>query len=407
MTNRNEMRLPFWELTPEQRLMLDIVLRRETAVPEPIDWDAFDAGVRKHRLQPLLIRGLRSMDQQTVEQYPALKRYLGMQNKYTKESFQRLQALTQANNALTQAGIRMIAMKGPLLAMEAYGDPSLRTSRDLDVMVSEEDLGRAGEILESLGYVCEENPFHKTPLRWKFYSRVELEKHEVYTREDVVLELHWQDNYQSGDSFDELWARRQEQLLLGRPIAMMGTTDRYPALIIHGAEHGFHRLRWLLDLYELQKKPDFSWAELFAKMHGQGLGSLLLETMIVMYRLDLPGLTDLSWEGFALRRTGDGILVTASEEIGGELHRALELSEAAYPLWQEEITWGDERQKAYDRLLPVSMFQKTPAQKLLAVLGPSKIELELVDLPDWLFWVYFIIRPISLIWRRLLRKKDK
>ena len=142
-------------------------------------------------------------------------------------------------------------------------------------------------------------------------------------------------------------------------------------------------------------------------MHGQGLGSLLLETLLVMYRLDLPGLTDLSWEGFALRRTGDGILVTASEEIGGELHRALELREAAYPLWQEEITWGDERQKAYDRLLPVSMFQKTPAQKLLAVLGPSKIELELVDLPDWLFWVYFIIRPISLLWRRLLRKKDK
>jgi hypothetical protein len=53
------------------------------------------------------------------------------------------------------------------------------------------------------------------------------------------------------------------------------------------------------------------------------------------------------------------------------------------------------------------MFQKTPAQKLLAVLGPSKIELELVDLPDWLFWVYFIIRPISLLWRRLLRKKDE
>ena len=51
--------------------------------------------------------------------------------------------------------------------------------------------------------------------------------------------------------------------------------------------------------------------------------------------------------------------------------------------------------------------QEAPAQKLLAVLGPSKIELELVDLPDWLFWVYFIIRPISLIWRRLLRKKDK
>ena len=401
MADRNEMLLPFWELTPEQELMLDIVLRRNPAVPEQMDWDFFDASVRKHRLQPLLIRGLRSMDPELVARYPALNRYKGMQNKYSMESFQRLQALTQVNAALAEAGIRMISMKGPLLAMEAYGDPSLRTSRDLDVMVPEADLRRAGELLVELGYTPKENPFHKTPLRRKFYNLVELEKHEVYTRNDVVIELHWKGDYQSEDSFDEIWERRQEQPLLGRPIAMMGASDRYPALIIHGVEHGFHRLRWLLDIYELQKKPGFSWAELFARMHSQGLGSLLLETLLVMYRLDLPGLPDLAWEGFSLRLTEDGILVTASEDLRADLNRARALSEAAYPLWHDEITWGDERQQAYDRLLPVSMFQKSRKQKLLSMLGPSFLELELIDLPDWLFWLYFIIRPFSILWRKL------
>lgn len=406
MADLHEKLLPFWELTPEQRLMLDIVLRRDPAVPEGLDWDTFDASVRKHRLQPLLIRGLKSMDRQTLERYPALKRYLGMQNKYSMESFQRLQALAQVNAALAEAGIRMISMKGPLLAIEAYGDPSLRTSRDLDVMVPEADLRRAGEVLVGLGYACEENPFHKTPLRWKFYNQVELEKHEVYTRDEVVLELHWKGNYQSGDSFDELWDRRQEQLLLGQPIAAMGAEDRYPALIVHGAEHGFHRLRWLLDLYELQKKPGFSWEQLHGQMSRQGLGSLLLETLIVMYRLDLPDLPELRWEGFRLSRTEDGILVTASESLSEELNRARELSEAASELWQDEIGWGDERQRNYDRLLPVSMFRRSLGQKLLAVLGPSLIELELVDLPDWLFWVYFIIRPFSLLWRWLVGDED-
>lgn len=401
MTDKNEMLLPFWELTPEQRLMLDIVLRRAPAVPEQMDWDFFDASVRKHRLQPLLIRGLRSMDRQALEQYPALKRYLGMQNKYSMESIQRLQALAQVNIALADAGIRMISMKGPLLAMEAYGDPSLRTSRDLDVMVSEADLARAGKILVELGYAPEDNLFHKTPLRRKFYNLIELEKHEVYTRKDVVIELHWKGDYQSEDSFDELWDRRQEQVLLGRPIAALGTADRYPSLIVHAAEHGFHRLRWLLDLYELQKKPDFSWAELYAQMRGQGLGALLLETALVMYRLDLPGLKDLVWEGFCLGRREDGVLVTAAEDLCADLDRARELSEAAYPLWRDEITWGDARQKVYDRLLPVSMFQKSRMQKLLSLLGPSTHELKLVDLPDWLFWLYFLIRPFSLLWRKL------
>lgn len=405
MANMNEMLLSFWELTPEQRLMLDIVLRRNPQVPEGLDWDAFDASVRKHRLQPLLIRGLRSMDPEIVEGLPPLKRYRGMQNKYSMESIQRLQALAQANAALADAGIRMISMKGPLLAMEAYGDPSLRTSRDLDVMVPEADLRRAGEVLTELGYAPEENLFHKTPLRRKFYNIIELEKHEVYTRDDVVLELHWKGDYQSEDSFDTLWDRRQEQTLLGRPIASMGDDDRYPALIVHAAEHGFHRLRWLLDLYELQKKPGFSWERLHGQMSRQGLGVLLLETLIVMYRLDLPGLQNLAWEGFRLSRREDGILVTASENLCEEMNRAWELSEAAYPLWQEEIKWGDDRQRSYDRLLPVSMFRKSLAQRLLSVLGPSTHELKLIDLPDWLFWLYFLIRPFSLLWRKLSPKK--
>lgn len=404
MADLHEKLLPFWELTPEQRLMLDIVLRLDPQVPEGLDWEAFDASVRKHRLQPLLIRGLKSMDRQALEQYPALKRYLGMQNKYSMESFHRLQALAQVNAALAEAGIRMISMKGPLLAMEAYGDPSLRTSRDLDVMVSEADLSRAGEVLEALGYVPEENLFRKTPLRRKFHNFVELEKHDVYTRDDVVLELHWKDDYQSEGSFEELWDRRQEQLLLGQPIASLGAGDRYPALIVHAAEHGFHRLRWLLDLYELRKKPGFCWEKLWEQMSRQGTGSLLLETLIVMYRLDLPGLEDLGWEGFRLSRTGEGICLGVAAQLDEDMTRALALSEAVPPLWQEELKWGNELQKRYDRLLPVSLLRRTMWQVLLRVLGPSKYELELVDLPDWLFWVYFIIRPFSILWRRIFRK---
>ena len=142
-----EVHLNHWNLSPELALLLDIVLRNGPEIPEGLDWDAFEAALRQHRLQPLLIRGLRAMDADVVEQTPALKKYRGQQNKYTNESIQRLQALAQVSAALADNGIRMLSMKGPLLSMELYGDPSLRTSRDLDVMVPEEDLDRAGEIL--------------------------------------------------------------------------------------------------------------------------------------------------------------------------------------------------------------------------------------------------------------------
>ena len=400
-----EIHLDHWSLSPELRLLLDIVLRKKTQIPEGVDWDAFEAALRQHRLQPLLIRGLRSMEAARLEQIPELKKYLGLQNRYAMESFRRLQALAEISEAMGAAGIRMISMKGPLLAMELYGDPSLRTSRDLDVMVPEEELDRAGEILQKLGYKKEANPFFKTPLRRKFYSITELEKHTVYQKGEVCLELHWKGNAQSEENFDEQWERREEQQILGKRIAVLGVDDRYPALIVHAAEHGYHRLRWLLDLYELQKKPSFSWERVYRQMKEQNLGELLLETLIVMYRMALPGLREIDFDGVRLTVEENGVCLQLEEALREEGQRALALSEAAYPLWQGEYdAWGDPRQKKYDRLLPVSLIRKTPLQKLLLACGPSVYELELADLPDWLFWVYFIIRPFNWLRRKLFRK---
>lgn len=399
-----EMHLKHWDLSPELKLLLDLVLRKNPQIPEALDWAHFEAALRQHRLQPLLIRGLRGMDAAAVERIPVLNRCRGQQNRFARESFQRLQALAEVSEDLDRAGIRMISMKGPLLAMELYGDPSLRTSRDLDVMVPEADLERSGEILTGLGYEPEENPFHKTPLRRKFYGIVDLEKHMICQKGDICLELHWKSNAQTEDSFDDQWMRREEQMILGKRIAVLGTDDRYPALIVHAAEHGFHRLRWLLDLYELQKKPTFSWERVYRQMRAQNLGELLLETLIVLYRMQLPGLQDLSFGGVELVQEADGIFLRLEDRLAEEGRRAVALSEAAYPLWHRECAWGDPRQRDYDRLLPVSLIRKTPVQKLLLACGPSRYELELVDLPDWLFWAYFLIRPLAWLWRRGKRK---
>ena len=399
-----EIHLDNWELTPELSLLLDISLRRGTRIPAELDWDRFEAALRQHRVQPLLIRGLRSMDAQLVETHPTLRKYRGQQNKYTMESLQRLQALAQVGSALADAGIRMLSMKGPLLSLELYGDPSLRTSRDLDVLVPEEELHRAGEILKTLGYEQEVTLFHKTPLRFKYYNCIESEKHMVFNRGDICLELHWKSNYQTRDSFDALWERREEQPILGGKLAILGREDRYSALIIHAAEHAFHRLRWLLDLYELQKKPYFSWGEAYRQLSDQGMGELLLETLLVMYRLGLPGLEDVAFEGVSLTRQDGGICLQLSDRLAQQGRRAVELCEAVYPMWQSEAKWGDPRQRAHDRLLPVSLIRKSPLQKLLLACGPSVHELALIDLPDWLFWLYFLIRPVHWLWRKLTGK---
>ena len=299
----------------------------------------------------------------------------------------------------------MLSMKGPLLSMELYGDPGMRTSKDLDLMVSPEDLTRAGEVLKGLGYELEQHPYAATPLQHKYYNLIEIEKHEVYHRSEICIELHWQHDYQTEQSFDDLWERREERPFMGGKTAVMGADDRYPALFIHAAEHGFMRLRWLLDLYELQKKPSYSWERLLGLMEQQGVGEILLAAMLVMYRLRLPGLKDLDVGRFSLTGGEDGGVLRVDAALEKTAQRAVDLCDRVWPLLLQERSPTDPEWKAYDRLLPRAVYGKTPIQWILTVMGPTVYEFRLIALPDWLFWLYFIIRPFNWACRKLFGGK--
>ena len=396
----SEVFLEYWELPGELRLMLELSLRKTEEIPGKLDWTYFDALVNQHRLQPLLIRGIRQFGGELPEE---LAKYSAMQGKFMASSMARIQALHAVNRAFAEEGIRLISMKGPLLSMELYGDPSLRTSRDLDLMVAQEDLSRAGEILREMGYILEEHLFTATPRRRKFYQRIENEKHEVYNRGEICIELHWKSDYQTEVSFDELWLRREERLLMGTPIAILGAQDRYPALFTHAAEHGFMRLRWLLDLYELQRKPGFSWEQLCARMAEQGIGEIPLLALLVMHRLGLPGLGNVAWEGFRLTEEPGGVRIGTESE--SDVSKAIDLCDRVLPLLLREVNAGEGEWKAYDRLLPRAVYGRSKWQWLLAFLGPSEHEYELIDLPDSLFWLYFLIRPFCWLGRKLFGGK--
>ena len=50
--------------------------------------------------------------------------------------------------------IPLLFLKGPVLAKELYGDLSLRTSSDLDVMIPIHKLGKSGRTASKVG-LCE------------------------------------------------------------------------------------------------------------------------------------------------------------------------------------------------------------------------------------------------------------
>ena len=61
----------------------------------------------------------------------------------------------------------LLVLKGPVLAVDLYGDVSLRTSGDLDILIPINDLDKAENFLLKLGY--EKDDYIQTVLNdWKW-----------------------------------------------------------------------------------------------------------------------------------------------------------------------------------------------------------------------------------------------
>src|SRR5579884_3369004 len=90
-------------------------------------------------------------------------------------------------SALNEAGIAVVAYKGPALATLAYGGLMLRNpSADLDLLLDPGDIQRAKEVVAAKGYsltLTEEDEQHF--LKYRYHLHFERANPELH------LELHW------------------------------------------------------------------------------------------------------------------------------------------------------------------------------------------------------------------------
>lgn len=119
------------------------------AVPPEIDWPKFMELATNHHVLPQVSRALKSGAFVPEGPRAALRAFqtsIAAYNLRAQALLLRLQQLMDAN------GIRLIPIKGPALAVWAYGDVAQRQFEDLDFIVRRDDLLRAVELLERDGW---------------------------------------------------------------------------------------------------------------------------------------------------------------------------------------------------------------------------------------------------------------
>ena len=125
--------------------------RRARAQVGEVDWAALLAGLEYQRLVPLL--GGRVLE--AAGTFAAFGLHPGghAATISARDAGGLLELTTLSiATALEAAGVANAPLKGPLLARALHGDPGMRYSRDIDVLVARENFGRAVDALAPLGW---------------------------------------------------------------------------------------------------------------------------------------------------------------------------------------------------------------------------------------------------------------
>jgi hypothetical protein len=347
-----------------------------------IDWANFLLLARHHRIYPMIYQRLKKLGHPSIPSHVMESLHKG----YMKNTFQMLRLSGEMeclSKQFSSNQIQLLFLKGPVLAAALYGDISLRTSSDLDVLVPIHRLEQADELLFQLGYVKED--YFSTVLsewRWRHHHLTYF-----HPEKGIKLEVHWRQNPgpSKEPNFRELWERKRVSSISKFPVYLLGREDLFLFLVSHGARHGWSRLRWLLDIHQILKQ-EFDWSR----------------TVRLLKK-------------YQCFHTGGQALLLASTLLGTPLTREMKVLTAGNRprrLAEDALFYIKQMINLHTDPVPedVARYHKhhlfslmSSRQKLLFILSffyPYPMDAETLPLPKTLHFLYFPLRPVLWVWRR-------
>src|SRR6267143_7070181 len=173
----------------------------------------------------------------------------------------------------TSEGIGALVVKGPVLAVQAYGDPAMRAYGDLDLLVRQQDIRRATELMSAAGYEAavplSAIDAGKIPGQYLF-SQPQL-KLIVELHNDLTLRY-----FPRRLPLEAFFARQIRVPLDAHEAPALSVEDELVLISIHGAKHFWERLIWIADVAALiTRQSGIDWQRVAASAEEVGAGRML------------------------------------------------------------------------------------------------------------------------------------
>jgi hypothetical protein len=348
----------------------------------PLDWDLLFTAAREHSVTSLVERQLRAVAPDVIP--PVLMERLKSAVRASTVRCLVLSAeLIELLGAFRSEEIRAVPYKGPVLAVQAYGDVALREFGDLDIILPQADMPKAHEIALGLGYRAKFPPLFDPRAA---ASLVPGEYNYIDDARRLLVELHTELTLRHFPVKPDLGVLTQRLVpieLVGQQVETFSAEDALPILCIHGSKDFWERLLWIVDVSELiQFHPALDWdrvlryAEALRAQRMLYLGLLLAE---FLFDVPLPKeVLDRVHQNSALAR------------LASEIQSRL--------LGHDPSSLGAGGRFRFRRLMLPSTFAGWAYSMRLAT-APAEEDCQGLRLPRSLASLYFVLRPL-----RLLRK---
>jgi hypothetical protein len=394
------------EFVPELRLLLACAHKTLRAADaeriaglcrEPLDWPLFLRLVARHRVAPVVWQSLKTVGNPSIPQQTQcdLRQWIEQNT---------LNALTQAAELVRLVrcfegtGIRVLPLKGPVLALQAYGALELRHAGDLDLLVDPESVWDADRLLTDVGYVRTIPEYSLSPGQAAAFMIIRKDFSYIHPERAIRVELHWRlspNAYLFPLSLDELWPRRECVKFGSKCVAAMPRQELVLYLCAHGAHTGWFRLKWLCDIPELTRDDNgIDMPQLIVRAHGLGIVRMLAQGLLLAHHmLDTPLPAALS-AGMRQDRTVQSLVHLATQ--------ALQKDERYWSTDNTPISWMP-AQFRYRLKLRTNLRYKWHNVYFYSLWTE---DFRLIRLPARLFPLYFVLAPF--LWVvRLLRQPHK
>ena len=345
-----------------------------------LDWPLVCRLARLQGVTPLLYRNL----YQTCPESVPSEVLRGLADYYHRNSLRNewlSRNLVALLDALQAAGVPALPLKGPVLGAAAYGDPALRESCDLDLLVHDGDLPAVAELLHGRGYTSQW-PWPVDSPGGRFARRHAKEIVFVADARSPQVDVHWRLGLRAfpmPPDLTSVWEAARPVRLGDRELPCLSPRDLALYACMHGGIHAWQYLSMVCDFAQcLASDPGLDWQALAEDCQARGCLRLLhVGTLVLTGTVGAEVPEPLLAEAHADRRAA----ALAGRIVSDLLTREHAPTEREAPLFCLKA-----RERWLDRVRYALAF----------ALLPDGHDWGLTRLPDRLFWLYSLLRPVRL-----------